>query len=77
MEAAREVVGPAPCNLLPMMSGTGPAYLFEKHAPFCIGYSYVDIDKVYEHGPNENVPIHSMVNNSAFVATIAERLGDS
>jgi acetylornithine deacetylase/succinyl-diaminopimelate desuccinylase-like protein len=77
MEAAREVVSPAPANLLPMMSGTGPAYLFEKHTPFCIGFSYADIDKVYEHGPNENVPIHSMVNNSAFVATIAERLGDN
>ena len=75
METAREVAGPASCNLLPMMAGTGPAYLFEKHTPFCVGYSYADLDKVYEHGPNENVPIKSMETNSAFVATIAERMG--
>ena len=76
-EIAREVAGRAPTNVLPMMSGTGPAYLFEKHSPFCVGYSYADIDKVYEHGPNENMPLESMANNIAFVATVAERLGDS
>lgn len=76
MEIAGEVAGPAPVNLLPMMSGTGPAYLFERHSPFCVGYSYADLDKVYEHGPNENVPVKSMVNNSAFVAALAERMGE-
>jgi len=76
-ETAHEVAGRAPTNVLPMMSGTGPAYLFEKHSPFCVGYSYADIDKVYEHGPNENVPLESMANNIAFVAAVAERLRGS
>lgn len=76
-EIAREVAGRAPTNVLPMMSGTGPAYLFEKHSPFCVGCSYADMDKVYEHGPNENVPLESMANNIAFVAAVAERLGES
>ena len=74
METAREVVSPASVNLLPMMSGTGPAYLFEKHTPFCVGASYADYDGVYEHGPNENFQIESMVTNMAFVAAVAERL---
>jgi len=76
-QIAREVAGSAPTNVLPMMSGTGPAYLFEKHSPFCVAYSYADMDKVYEHGPNENVPLESMANNIAFVAAVAERLGES
>ena len=73
--AAKEVAAPAPTNLLPMMAGTGPAYLFEQHTPFCISSSFADMDKVYEHGPNENMPVSAIVNNMAFVATVAERLG--
>lgn len=76
-QTAKEVAAPAPTNITPMMAGTGPAYLFEPYTPFCISSSYADMDKVYEHGPNENMPISSMVNNIAFVARIAEQLGRS
>jgi len=74
-KASKEVSSPAPANLLPMMAGTGPAYLFTPHTPVAVGYSYADSDKVNEHAPNENTPLASVKNNIAFIATVAERLG--
>ncbi len=74
-QASKEVSDPAPSNLLPMMAGTGPAYLFTPHTPVAVGYSYADSDKCNEHAPNENTPVSSVRNNIAFVATIAERMG--
>jgi acetylornithine deacetylase/succinyl-diaminopimelate desuccinylase-like protein len=76
-KASTEVSSPAPANLLPMMAGTGPAYLFTPHTPIAVGYSYADSEKTNEHAPNENIPIASMKNNIAFVATVAERMGSS
>ncbi len=76
-EASKEVSKPAPANLLPMMAGTGPAYLFTPHTPVAVGYSYADSDKCNEHAPNENTPLASIANNIAFVATVAERLGQT
>ena len=74
-KASTEVSAPASTNLLPIMAGTGPAYLFTPHTPVAVGYSYADSDKCNEHAPNENTLLASIKNNIAFVATVAERLG--
>jgi len=76
-QASKEVSSPAHVNLLPIMAGTGPAYLFTPHTPVVVGYSYADSEKCNEHAPNENTPLPSIKNNIAFVATVAERLGAS
>ena len=73
-QASKEVSAPASSNLLPMMAGTGPAYLFTPHTPVAVGYSYADSDKCNEHAPNENTPLAAIKNNIAFVATVAERM---
>jgi acetylornithine deacetylase/succinyl-diaminopimelate desuccinylase-like protein len=75
--ASKEVSKPSHVNLLPLMAGTGPAYLFTPHTPVAVGYSYADSEKCNEHAPNENTPLASIKNNIAFVATVAERLGES
>lgn len=71
----REIAAPAPTDVIPMMPPTGPGYLFEPYTPICICASYAEMEKTYEHGPNENMPISFMVNSIAFGARIAERLG--
>ncbi len=73
-QASNEVSAPAHANLLPMMAGTGPAYLFAPYTPVTVAYSYADTDKTNEHAPNENILIPSMKNNMAFVAAVAQRL---
>lgn len=74
-KASMEVSKPAHVNLLPLMAGTGPAYLFTPHTPVAVGYSYADSEKCNEHAPNENILLASIKNNIAFVATLTERMG--
>lgn len=75
IRTVKEIAAPAPTDVIPMMPPTGPGYLFEPYTPFCICASYADMEKTYEHGPNENMPFSFMVNSIAFGARIAERLG--
>lgn len=74
-EEAARVAKPAHANLLPSMYGTGPAYLFTPYTPVCIAASYADVDSTNEHGANENIPVHTLMNNAAFVASVAQHMG--
>lgn len=70
----KEACDPAGTGVVPMAQGSGPAFLFARHAPLCMAYSYADLEGTDCHAPNENMKIESLPGSMAVVAAIAERL---
>ncbi len=73
-ELSKEVVSPAPSNIVPMVGGSGPAHLFTPYAPMCMAYSYADLQHTNGHAPNENAWLPSLIHNIAFIAMVADRM---
>ena len=73
----KEACDPAGTGVVPMAQGSGPAFLFAKHAPLCMSYSYADIEGTDCHAPNENMKLESLPGSMAVVAAIAERLAST
>jgi acetylornithine deacetylase/succinyl-diaminopimelate desuccinylase-like protein len=73
----KEACDPAGTGVVPMAQGSGPAFLFAKHAPLCMAYSYADLEGTDCHAPNENMKLESLPGSMAVVAAIAERLADA
>lgn len=70
----KEACDPAGTGVVPMAQGSGPAFLFARHSPLCMAYSYADLEGTDCHAPNENMKIESLSGSMAVVAAIAERL---
>jgi len=73
----KEACNPAGTGVVPMAQGSGPAFLFAKHAPLCMAYSYADLEGTDCHAPNENMKLESLPGSMAVVAAIAERLASA
>lgn len=79
IKLAREIMdegcAPESSSIVPMASGSGPAYLFTKHMPIVMSLSYADAEGVNTHAPDENVRVDSYVSSIAVTAAFADRLG--
>ena len=73
----KEACDPAGTGVVPMAQGSGPAFLFAKHAPLCMSYSYADLEGTDCHAPNENMKLESLPGSMAVVAAIVERLASA
>ncbi|MHA2424704.1 MAG: M20/M25/M40 family metallo-hydrolase [Candidatus Thorarchaeota archaeon] len=67
--ATNEIISPMPTHIIPIVPGSGPAYLFAPYTPFSmISNTVIGTDI---HAPNENMPKNGIVPSIAYNALIA------
>ena len=73
-EATNEITAPLTTKLIPIVPGSGPAYLFAPYAPFSMISN--SVEGINIHAPNENMPKNGIGPSIAYNALIAQLVSE-